>query len=180
MSSFTERMMGAAKLDPAIYEEVEHDTGALGQALGVVLLSSVAAGIGAMGQMDLGTALIVGTIGALLGWVVWAFLTWIIGTKLLPEKDTEADMGQMLRTIGFAAAPGILRVLGFIPGIGGLVVLVASIWMLAATVVGVRQALDYTSTWRAVGVCVIGWLILVAVQVGIFAAVGAPPQQPGG
>ncbi|MEX1081185.1 MAG: YIP1 family protein [Halofilum sp. (in: g-proteobacteria)] len=174
MSSFTERMIGAAKLNPATYEEVEHDTGAMGQAVAVVLLSSVAAGIGSILYMDLASALIVGTIAALLGWVIWAFLTWIIGTKLLPEPSTEADMGQLLRTIGFAAAPGILRVLGVIPGIGGLIVLACNIWMLAAMVVGVRQALDYTSTWRAVGVCAIGWLILILVQATVFTMVGPP------
>jgi hypothetical protein len=175
MSTFTERMIGAAKLNPATYEEVEHDSGAMGQAVGVVLLSSVAAGIGSIQYMGLGEALIVGTIAALVGWVIWAFLTWIIGTKLLPEPSTEADMGQLLRTIGFAAAPGILRVLGVIPGIGGLIVLACNIWMLAAMVVGVRQALDYTSTWRAVGVCAIGWVILIVVQAAIFTMVGAPP-----
>lgn len=179
MSSFTERMIGAAKLDPNTYEEVEHDTGAMGQAVGVILLSSVAAGIGSIGYMDFTTALIVGTIAALLGWVVWAFLTWIIGTKLLPEENTEADIGQLLRTIGFASAPGILRVLGIIPGLGGLLVLVCNIWMLAAMIVGVRQALDYTSTWRAVGVCAIGWVILMLVQGAIFAMMVGPQPDSG-
>lgn len=179
MSSFTERMMGAAKLNPATYEEVEHDKEAMGQALGVVVLSSVAVGIGSIGHMEPVAAVIFGTVGALLGWVIWAFLTWIIGTKLLPEANTEADMGQMLRTIGFSSAPGILRVLGIVPGIGGLLVLACNVWMLAAMVVGVRQALDYESTWRAVGVCAIGWLVLMAVQIAIFAMVVGPEQAGG-
>lgn len=179
MRSFAERVIGAARLDSSIYEEVEHDAGAMGQAVGVVLLSSVAAGIGSMLYMDLGTSLIVGSIAALLGWLIWAFLTWLIGTKLLPEAETEADMGQLLRTVGFAAAPGILRFLGVIPGIGGLLVLACNIWMLAAMVVGVRQALDYTSTWRAVGVCVIGWVILIVLQGAVFAMVGTPGSGTG-
>lgn len=174
MSSFTERMIGAARLDAGTYEEVEHDTGAMGQAAAVVVLSSLAAGIGSVLYMDVATALVVGTVAALLGWLIWAFLTWIIGTKLLPEKDTEADMGQLLRTIGFASAPGLLRVLGIVPGIGGLLVLACNIWMLAAMVVAVRQALDYTSTWRAVGVCVIGWVILILVQALVIALLGEP------
>lgn len=174
MSSFTERMIGAARLDASIYEEVEHDSNAMGQAIGVVLLSSVAAGIGSILYMDLVTALVVGTMAALLGWLIWAFLTWLIGTKLLPEEQTEADMGQLLRTIGFAASPGILRVFGIVPGIGGLLVLACDVWMLVAMVVGVRQALDYTSTWRAVGVCAIGFVVLIALQAAMFAMVGAP------
>ena len=178
MSSFTERMIGAARLDAETYEEVEHDANAMGQAVAVVLLSSIAAGIGSVLYMDLVTALVVGSIAALLGWVIWAFLTWFIGTKVLPEPTTEADVGQLLRTIGFASAPGVLRVVGVIPGIGGLLMLACDIWMLAAMVVAVRQALDYTSTWRAVGVCLIGWVILIVVQMAVLAVVG-PPAPPG-
>lgn len=175
MSSFTDRVIGAAKLDPDTYEEVEHDRDAIGQATAVVILSSLAAGVGSIAYSGVVTGLVVGTIAALVGWLIWASLTWIIGTKLLPEKDTEADIGQLLRTIGFAAAPGLLRVLGIVPGIGGLIVLACNIWMLAAMVVGVRQALDYTSTWRAVGVCAIGWVILVLLQALVITMLGAPP-----
>ncbi len=174
MSSFTERMIGAAKLDAGTYEEVEHDTGAMWQAVAVVVLSSVAAGVGTILYAGVVTGLVLGTIAALLGWVIWAFLTWIIGTKLLPEQDTDADMTQLLRTIGFASAPGVLRVLGIVPWIGGPIVFACNIWMLAAMVVGVRQALDYTSTWRAVGVCVIGWVILIVLQALVMAMFGAP------
>lgn len=173
MSTFTQRMIGAAKLDAQTYEEVEADTGSLGQAVGVVILSSLAAGIG--GTLAYGgvvQGLIVGTLGALVGWLIWAFLTWIIGTRLLPEDQTEADLGQLLRTIGFSATPGMLRIFAFIPVLGQLIVLVANIWMLVAMVIAVRQALDYESTLRAVGVCVIGWVVLIAIQFALFALTG--------
>jgi hypothetical protein len=176
MSSLTDRMIRATKLDPAIYEEVEHDSTAMGQAAAVVVLSSIAAGVGSVAQAGLATGLVLGTIAALLAWLIWAFLTWIIGTKLLPEEATEADMGQLLRTLGFASAPGLLRVLGLIPGIGPLLVLACNIWMLAAMVVAVRQALDFESTGRAVAVCLIGFLVLIVVQGLLFAAFG--PAQP--
>ena len=179
MSSFVRRAMGAARLDANIYEEVEHDRDAMGQALAVVVLSSIAAGLGTVAYVGVVNGLVLGTVAALIGWLIWAFLTWVIGTKLLPEESTEADIGQLLRTIGFAAAPGILRVLGIIPGIGGLIVLACNIWMLAAMVVGVRQALDYTSTWRAVGVCAIGWLVLILLQGLVLTIVGTPqPVNP--
>lgn len=173
MSTFTERMIGAAKLDAAIYEEVEHDSTAMGQAAGVVVLSSLAAGVGAITRAGW-EGLIFGTILALLGWVIWAALTWVIGAKLLPESSTEADVGQLMRTIGFSASPGLLRVGGLIPAVGPFLVLAGNLWMLAAMVVGVRQALDYTSTWRAVGVCVIGWLILLGLQMLVFTLAGGP------
>lgn len=86
-------------------------------------------------------------------------LTYFIGTRWLPEPQTRADHGGLLRTIGFSSAPGLIRVLGIIPGLRGIVFSVAGIWMLVAMVIAVRQALDYKSTWRAIGVCVIGWVI---------------------
>ena len=158
MADIQNRMLRAAKLDVELYEEVEHDEGALGQATTVVVLSAAAAGIGSLGAGGL-AGLIAGTLAALLGWYVWAFLTYFIGTRLLPEPQTRADYGQLLRTIGFSSAPGLIRVLGIIPGLGVIVFVVAGLWMLIAMVIAVRQALDYTSTWRAVGVCAIGWAL---------------------
>ncbi|MEA3487318.1 MAG: YIP1 family protein, partial [Thermodesulfobacteriota bacterium] len=156
MNSFQDRIIRAAKLDVNLYEEVEADKGAMRQAMAVVVLSSLAAGIGAIGTGGLG-GIVVGTIGALAGWYIWAYLTYFIGTKLLPEPQTQSDPGELLRTIGFSSSPGLIRILGIIPGLGGVIFLVASLWMLVAMVIAVRQALDYTSTLRAVGVCIIGW-----------------------
>jgi hypothetical protein len=161
MASFTERMIRAAKLDVNLYEEVEADKSAMGQAMGVVVLSSIAAGIGTIGTTGL-KGLVIGTITALAAWYIWAFLTYFIGTRLLPEPQTKADYGELLRTIGFSSSPGVLRVVGIIPMLGAIVNLVVGIWMLAAMVIAVRQALDYKSTWRAVGVCIIGWVIQIA------------------
>jgi hypothetical protein len=106
---------------------------------------------------------IFGTLAALVGWYIWSFLTYWIGTRFLPEPQTRADYGELLRTIGFSSAPGVIRVLGLIPGLTGPVFLAASIWMLVAMVIAVRQALDYTGTPRAVGVCVIGWIAQVLI-----------------
>ena len=162
MASLVNRMVRAAKLDSALYEEVEADSSALGQAMGVVAIASIAAGIGNMAYGGV-TGLIGGVIAALIGWFIWAGLTYLIGTKILPEPQTEADIGQLLRTLGFASAPGVLRVFGFIPILGPIIFLISSIWMLVATVVAVRQALDYKSTGRAVGVIIIGWIVMVIV-----------------
>ena len=113
-----------------------------------------------------------GTIAALMGWYIWAYLTYFIGTKFLPEPQTQADLGELLRTIGFSSSPGLIRVLGIIPGLGGIVFLAASIWMLVAMVIAVRQALDYKSTLRAVGVCAIGWVIQMLILVALFSILG--------
>ena len=158
MASFTDRMIRAAKLEAALYEEVEADKGAMGQALGVVILSSVAAGIGTISATGV-KGLIFGTIVALVAWFVWAFLTYFIGTKLLPEPQTKADYGELLRTIGFSSSPGVLRVFAIIPMLGAILNFIIGIWMLVAMIIAVRQALDYKSTWRAVAVCFIGWIV---------------------
>lgn len=172
MASMVDRMIRAAKLDPQLYEEVEADKGALGQAMTVVVLASVAGGVGG-GRLGGLSGILIGTVGALIAWFIWAALTYFIGTKLLPEPTTRADVGELLRTTGFSSAPGLIRVLGLIPGLTGIVFFVSGVWMLIAFIIAVRQALDYRSTLRAVGVCVIGWVVQVAVLVFLAMFIGS-------
>lgn len=171
MPTFTDRMLRAAKLDVHLYEEVEADKSAFSQAIGVVVLSGVAAGIGSIGTAGL-SGIFTGTITALIGWFIWAYITYIVGTKLLPQPQTKADYGELLRTIGFSSSPGLLRVFGIIPFLSGIIFIGTSIWMLVAMVIAVRQALDYTSTLRAVGVCLIGWIIQIITLMLFFSIFG--------
>lgn len=165
-NGFLQRLIGAAALDTAIYEEVEADPGATTQACAVVLLSSLAAGIGArgLGENSVGNIAFI-SIVALLAWAAWAVVTFEIGVRLMPERQTRADVGQLLRTIGFASTPGLLRVFGIISGVAIPAFAVSAVWMLLAMIVAVRQALDYTSTMRAVAVCVFGWALAIAIAV---------------
>jgi hypothetical protein len=164
MPTIWDRLFRAAKLDVQLYEEVEADRDATVQAMIVVVLAAVAAGIGSLGSGSV-MGIVTGTIVALVSWLVWAFLTYFIGTRLLPEAQTNADFGELLRTIGFASAPGVIRVFGIVPLLAAPLFLIAGIWMLVAMVIAVRQALDYTSTLRSVGVCVIGWLVQVVIWI---------------
>ena len=173
MANLVDRMVRASKLDANLYEEVEADKGAMSQAVAVVILSSIASGIGTISVLGL-KGLVIGTISALIGWFVWAFLVFIIGTKLLPEPQTKSDMGELLRTIGFSSSPGVLRVFGFIPLVGPIISFAAGIWMLVAMIIAVRQALDYKSTWRAIGVCAIGFIIYIFVIAFILSFMGLP------
>jgi len=171
MESLWYRMLRAAKLDATLYEEVERDKTATGQAMTVVILSAVAAGLGSARHAGV-RGLVAMSLIALVGWVVWSALTYWIGTRILPEPATRADLGELLRAIGFASAPGVVRVLGVLPGLAALVALVAAVWMLVAMVIAVRQALDYSGTARAVGVCLIGWVVQVAVIFGLMVLFG--------
>jgi hypothetical protein len=171
MNIFVNRMIRAARLDVSLYEEVEADRSAFRQAMTVVLISSLAAGVGSIGTMGAGGVLI-GSLLALGGWYFWAYLTYLIGAKILPEPQTSADLGELLRTTGFSSAPGLLRIFGVIPGLAGLVFGAASIWMIVAMVIAVRQALDYQGTMRAVGVCLIGWFIQSLLLALMFAFMG--------
>jgi hypothetical protein len=116
--------------------------------------------------------ILMGTIAALVGWYVWAYLTYFIGTRLLPEPQTKATHSELLRTIGFSSAPGLIRILGIIPVLAKIVYLIAAIWMLVAMIIAVRQALDYKSTLRAVGVCVIGWIVQTLIFILLFSVLG--------
>ncbi|MBD3345146.1 MAG: hypothetical protein GF401_08810 [Chitinivibrionales bacterium] len=179
MADFAFRLTHAAWLDSGVYEDVEADKHATGQALAVVVLSSLAAGIGSV-RTGGAAGIIWGTVGALAGWFIWAYLTYLIGTRLLPEPTTEATYGELLRTTGFSSAPGLIRILGLIPLLGAIAFFVAAIWMLAAMVIAVRQALDYKSTWRAIGVCLIGWVIQAVILAVVLAVTGGlgGVQQP--
>ncbi len=175
MGNFINRIIRAAKLDAHLYEEVEADKSAMRQAMLVVVFSGVAAGLGNISKGGL-SGVLMGTIAALAGWYIWAFLIYLIGTKLLPEPQTRSDIGELLRTIGFSSSPGLIRVLGIIPGLeGGVFFMVATVWMLVAMVIAVRQALDYTGTVRAVAVCVIGLIVQVLIIMLLFSLfVGSP------
>jgi len=166
---FFTRMMRASLLDSQLYEEVEADRSANWQALTVVVLSGCAAGVGMLGRFGGIGHVLGGLFVALLGWVIWATMTYWIGVHVLPEPQTQSDMGELLRTTGFASTPGLLRLFGALPGLTSPVhfslYLFVSLWMLVAMVIAVRQALDYTSTWRAIGVCLIGWTIQAVILI---------------
>ncbi len=156
-SSFLNRIYRAIKIDPDLYEEVEHDKSATFQAASVVVLSSLAAGIGAI---HLGASnFLLGPLVSLASWYFWAFLIYIVGTKLFPDQQTKSDHGELLRTIGFSSAPGLIRVFGFTPELMTVTFIGSYFWMLACMVVGVKQALDYKSLWKAFGVFSICWVI---------------------
>jgi len=167
MTTFPRRLLGASVLDVDTYEEVEADRSATAQALVVVLASSLAGGIGSAGFSPTGVPLVPGvffwTAVSLIAWAAWALLVFEIGGRLLPEPDTRVDVGELLRTIGFSSAPGMLRIFGIVPVLAVPVFALTTVWMLVAMIVAVRQALDYRSTARAIGVCTLGLVFALAV-----------------
>lgn len=172
--SFVDRLVGAIKLDASVYSEIEHDPSAMGQAVGVVVLASLAAGIGS--GVDLGAVgLIAATIGGLIGWAISTAVVWLIGVRIMHHTS---DYNELLRTLGFASAPRLIGVLGAIPGLGMLASVVAGILGLVAYVVAVREALDVT-TGRAVFVCVLAYLVAIAVVIVMVALTsGGAPAGP--
>ena len=155
-SVFVNRIIRACKLDVSLYEEVEADQSATLQAALVVVLSSIAAGIGAI---SLGASnFLMAPLLSLVSWYIWAYLIYFIGAKLFPEANTQADHGQLLRTIGFSSAPGLIRVFGITPDLMTVTFIGSAFWMLACMVVAVKSALDYESMWKALGVVIVAWL----------------------
>ena len=159
------RMIGAARLSVETYEEVEHDRSATIQALLVVIIVAAFSGIGTFlsGDASILDAVILGAVRGVAGWAVWALVTWIVGVTILKAPDTEADWGQLARVTGFAQTPGLLNILIFIPWVGWPIGLAAFLWQFVAMMVGVRQALDYKSTWRAFFVILISFIVVLIV-----------------
>ncbi len=167
MKIFLNRFFRAVKLDVSLFQEIIEDPKTFNQALIVVLIYSMMSAWGTFGRTG-AVGNNIGMITTLLGWYVWAFSTYMVGARMLPEAGTEPDRKTILRVIGFACAPGIVRILGFIQGFGLIVILIAFIWMVAAATIGVKQAMNYESTARALGVCIIGLLISIIFQLIMF------------
>ena len=177
-SSMINRMIRAAKLEVALYEEVEADTSATGQAVLSVVLVSVIAGIGtAIGTIIAGGGILIlwgllaGIVGSLVGWLAWSFFTWLLGTTIFKGPETKATWGELMRTIGFAYSPGVFRFFSFIPIVGVVINFGVLIWSLIAGVIAVRQALDF-STGRAIATCIVGWIIYLVIIILVGVLIG--------
>jgi hypothetical protein len=168
MFAMTYRMMGAFLLDRMTYESVEVERSAGRQAVVVVLLSSLAAGVGAAGWAGPQLFNLVTTAAiALITWLAWAGLILYVGGIVLPERQTKVDYGELVRTTGFAATPGLLQVFALFTPIAIPMFIVSWVWMIAAMVVAVRQALDFSSMWRALAVCVVTLAVVLATTVAV-------------
>ena len=138
--------MGALVLDPVTFEDVEADRQSGSQAALVVVMACLAGGFAAVGSSSMTPATFALGMAVTLG-------AWVVG---------------------FAAAPGIFLAFGAMRSAAPFAFAVASIWMIAATGLAVRQALDYRSLGRAVFVCVTAWLLTF----GITAATGMLLARP--
>jgi len=173
--TFGDRVVGAMKLDPNAFEDVERDTTAIGQSVGVIALAAVAAGIGTIYRGGL-TGIVGGALMSIIGFLIWSLIIWLVGTKLMPEPATKADYPETFRVLGFAAAPGlasVLTIIGIIPILGWLLAMLISLliwlWQIAAMVIAVRQVLDYSTTGKAIIVVLIGFAINFIVTIILLA-----------
>ena len=174
MAMFFRRFIGAMALDAGAYEEIEADRHAAMQSISVVAAVCVAGGIAGTGLgLDPG-AFVAGAVIALGAWLVWAATIVALGTSAMAEAGTRSDVPQLLRVLGYAAAPGVFVVLAAMRPAAPVILAIVSVWMIAAAVMAVRQALDYRSTARAIGVCIVSWLI----SAGLVAAVAALLTRP--
>ncbi len=159
ISIFLDRVFRAIRIDDDLYKEVEKDKSATIQAGTVVVLSSLAAGVGAL---QFGNSnFYIAPVLSILGWYVWAFLVYFVAVKIIKDENTKTNHGELLRTIGFAQAPGFIRVFGLTPELAIVTFIGSGLWILACMVVGVSTALDYKSLWKSLGVIVIAWSIQV-------------------
>lgn len=156
MASLPERMIGAMKGDVKTFQEIEADQNALGQAVTVIVIAGVASLIGNIFRSGISGG-ILALVMSLIGYAFWTVMIVLIGTKLMPEPATKADFAEGFRVIGFTASPGVFNVLAIIPILGYLLQILISIWMLVIGVIAVREVLDYSSTGRAVIVCLIAF-----------------------
>lgn len=171
MASFGERVIGAMRLDGNTFEEIERDPTAIGQAAGVIVLASVSTALGNIFWGGI-SGIMTSTIISLIQYAVWAVMVWVIGTKLMPDPATKADLPETFRVIGFAAAPGILGIVTIIPILGWLILFVLWLWSIAAMVVAVKHVLDYSDYVKPAIVVVIAFVVQMVVGFMLLAMAG--------
>jgi hypothetical protein len=160
--TFGERVVGALKLDVNTFEDIERDPSAMGQAIGIIALAAAANGVANIFYGGI-SGIVVGVLTSLIGYALWATVVWAVGTKLMPDPATKADFPEAFRVIAFAASPGLLAIVTIIPLLGWLLMVIVWpiiwLWSMAIMVVATRQVLDYTDTFKAVIVVVIGFVL---------------------
>jgi hypothetical protein len=156
----TERVTGVLTLRSSVFEDIEGDKHANAQALAIVVIGTLAAGL-AGGQYGGPGRMVLEAIGAVVGLVIWAALTYVLGVRLLPEPQTRSDVGELLRVMGYATAPTLFTAFAALPIVGRVIPYAISFWLLGTFTIAVRQALDYRSTIRALIVVMVGWLFWV-------------------
>ena len=172
-SSITDRMLGALRLDVETYEEIEADPKATGEAAFVIVASSLVAAAGyALLRGGTVNAGFIGAIAELIAWAIYAWLAYLVGTKLIPGKATRSTWGEVARTLGYATTPRFALLFVAIPGLSGLVRIIVTIWILIATIVALRSALD-CGTMRAIVVAVIASIGQAIVASFILGLIGA-------
>ncbi|MCH1546630.1 MAG: hypothetical protein L7S51_01560 [Candidatus Marinimicrobia bacterium] len=157
--NYFQRLQKAIMLDVSFYEEVENDKKFTDQAMMTVVLVSIVQGLMIAGFAPI--ALVQGILGSLVRFIIWAFFIAFVGTRILPEPETKSNTGELIRTLGFAYAPGLLVIFKVLPFINSFVDPIVVILQLAAMTIAVRQALDFNSTVRAVGVCIVAFLLMI-------------------
>ena len=164
-------------LEASAYEEIEAHPMAGMQSVIVVLAVTAAGGIAGMGLGVIGVpGFVTGAVIALGGWLVWVSLITTLGTITFAEPQTRSNARELLRTLGFAAAPGIFLVFAAIRPAAPLVLAIVSLWMIAAAVMAVRQALDFKSLKRAIAVCGVSWALSIGLVVLIAAILARPVE----
>ncbi|HYO29780.1 MAG TPA: YIP1 family protein [Thermomicrobiales bacterium] len=169
--SLIDRMIGVARLDPQTYRDIEHDTDATPQALVVVVLAVIAAAIGAIGGEGGQAGIVAQALMAVINWIVFSLVAFYVGSALFATAQTEVTLGQVLRLVGFAQAPKLLGALAFIPLLGWIAGLAASIWFIIAAVFALREAFDF-QTDRAIGTAVVSGLVMFVVAFAVALVLG--------
>jgi hypothetical protein len=161
MRLYFDRFFRAARLDVSFYQEVAAEPLLLNQAWITVLLYAMFASWGNFGRAGaIGSN--IGMISALIGWYIWAFSSYFVAKRFFRGGASEAQRAErkaVIRSMGFACAPGVTRILAMIPGLGIAVLVLSSIWMIVAATIAIKMALNFESSARAAGACIIGWII---------------------
>ena len=165
----------AALLRREVARQAADDPEVILKSLGVVLLSAIVLSLGLLNvveegitQPDLSWSLLgdrlitvwLVLITMLLGWVLWALIVYLLGSKFLGGK---AVFHQLLRVIGLCYGPGVLLMLVQVPNAGLVATPIAGLWVLVAATAGVKEVQE-TDWIAAVLTTLLGWAIFFVIM----------------
>ncbi len=157
------RMFRAIKLDQSFFEEVAAESSLQPHSVWAVAIFAMATSFGFFSAAG-GTAVNIALITTMIAWYVWAFSIFYIGSRFFSVEKESADRKTVMRIVAFAAAPGLIRLMGIIPQLAIVVMVVSSVWILIAAVLGLRKVYTQTSTANIAAVTIGAWLAATLFQ----------------
>ena len=164
LGEFLNIVFKSIKLDKSLYTDSKNFGEASVYFAGLIMiLDGIAGAVAANNIMK--TAVAMSGLTAIVTWVLWSVLVFVIGVKIFPDKQTKAPFKKVLTAVGFAHAPGLLRFFAVTPDLMIPIILLTQFWIFAALIISTKQILNLKSNFKSFGIVFLSFLIIVFLSI---------------